>query len=39
MLRTSTFSEASFSEPPWLGVFSVWNSLTLDFGPVLGLLV
>ena len=39
VLRTSTFSEASFSEPPWLGVFSVWNSLTLDFGPVLGLLV
>ena len=39
VLRTSTFSEASFSEPLWLGVFSVWNSLTLDFGPVLGLLV
>ena len=39
VLRTSTFSETSFSEPPWLGVFSVWNSLTLDFGPVLGLLV
>ena len=27
MLRTSTFSEASFSEPLWLGVFSVWMPL------------
>ena len=39
VLRTSTISETSFSEPSWLGVFSVWNSLTLDFGPVLSVLV
>ena len=33
VLRTSTFSETSFSESLWLGVFSVWIPY-LDFGPV-----
>ena len=29
VLRTSTISETPSSEPRWLGVFSVWNSLAV----------
>ena len=29
VLRTSTISETLSSEPRWLGVFSVWNSLAV----------